>query len=158
MRSIRVWRITNKGYAESAFTSENARLWDGRFNSIGTPAVYTSGTLSLALLEILVQALDRSELKKNILFQDEIPEHPIKFPSLNQLPDQWNQISVSKASQFSGDQWINETIYSVLQVPSVVVAVEYNFIINPKHNLSRQIEISTVMSLPIDSRFFELHR
>lgn len=156
MRSIQVWRITNKKYAGSAFTGEGARLWGGRFNSVGTPTVYTSGTLSLALLEILVQTLDRSDLKKNVLFRAEIPENFIKIPSLNQLPDQWNQIPVSKDSQFYGDQWIKEMIHPVLQVPSVVVPQEYNFVINPKHKLFRQIEISEVMPLPLDSRFFEL--
>lgn len=158
MRSIQVWRITNKKYAESAFTGEGARLWGGRYNSIGTPAVYTSGSLSLALIEILIQTNDRSELKSKILYQANIPEKLIQTPSLKELPDQWNQIPVSKASQFYGDRWINEMIHPVLQVPSVVVPQEYNFVINPQHELFRHIEISEVMPLPLDSRFFEVPR
>jgi len=155
MSSVQVWRITDKKYANSAFSGEGARLWGGRFNSVGTPAVYTSGSLSLALLEILVQTNDRSDLKKKILFLAEIPENLLLAPSLNQLPDQWNRIPVSKASQFYGDQWINEKIYPVLRVPSVVVPQEFNFVINPQHKLFHQIKISKAQALPLDTRFFE---
>lgn len=154
MSTIEVWRITDKKYADSAFSGEGARLWGGRFNSPGTAAVYTSGSLSLALLEILVQTNDRSYLEKKIIFMAEIPERLIQKPSINKLPDQWNRIPVSKTSQLYGDEWISKKYFPVLRVPSVVVPQEFNYVINPLHDLFEQISISNSQSLPLDSRFF----
>lgn len=154
MNSIQVWRITDTKYKDSAFSGEGARLWGGRFNSPGTPAVYTSGSLSLALLEILVQTNDRSNLEKKILFRADIPEKLIQIPPLGQLPAQWNRIPVSKSSQLYGDEWIRNNKFLVLRVPSVVVPLEFNYVINPQHNLFEQISISDAQSVPLDSRFF----
>ena len=37
----------------AAFTGEGSRKFGGRWNSIGTPIVYTAGTQSLAILEVV---------------------------------------------------------------------------------------------------------
>lgn len=156
MSIVQIWRITDKNYADSAFSGEGARLWGGRFNSPGTPAVYASGSLSLALLEILVQTNDRSNLKKKILFRVEIPAEIVHAPPPDKLPKKWNNIPVSKDSQFYGDRWISEKIYPVLRVPSVVVPQEYNYLINPLHNLVRKISFPDAQPLPVDPRFFDI--
>lgn len=156
MRKIQVWRITDHKYANSAFSGEGARLWGGRFNSPGTPAVYTSGSLSLAVLEILVQINERSHLQNKVLFRADIPEKLIQTLSRNQLPDQWNHIPAAKSSQVYGDQWIASKKSPVLRVPSVVVPQEYNFVLNPLHQAFGKIDISDVQPIPLDPRFFEL--
>lgn len=156
MSTIPVWRITDKKYEDTAFSGEGARLWGGRFNSPGIPAVYASGSLSLALLEILVQTNDRSYLDKMILFRVDIPQKLIYTPSRNELPDQWNRIPAGKISQAFGDSWIASRTSPVLCVPSVVVPQEYNFVMNPQHELFGQIHISESQPLPLDPRFFEL--
>lgn len=155
MSTRRVWRITNKRYADSAFSGEGARLWGGRFNSPKTPAVYTSSSISLALLEILVQTNDRSNLEKMILFHADIPINLIQIPSPDQLPEQWDHIPVSKASQLYGDEWISNKKLPALRIPSVVVPLEFNYVINPQHELINQINISDSQSLPLDSRFYK---
>jgi RES domain-containing protein len=151
---IHAWRITDQKYADSAFSGEGARLWGGRFNSPGTPAVYASGSLSLALLEILVQTNDRSNLENKVLVRAEIAATFIQSPSTNELPVHWNHIPVSKASQRYGDRWIDDKTTPVLRIPSVVVPMEYNFVINPKHQDFNQITLSSPCPLPLDPRFF----
>jgi Uncharacterized conserved protein len=42
--------------AKAAFDGEGARLWGGRWNSPGRPAVYCAGHVSLAILEVVVHA------------------------------------------------------------------------------------------------------
>lgn len=49
------YRIVRQKYADLA--GEGARLYGGRFNPIGIPAVYSSQSISLSLLEILVHIL-----------------------------------------------------------------------------------------------------
>lgn len=155
MGAVQVWRISDKNYSDSAFSGEGAKLWGGRFNSPGIPAVYTSGSLSLALLEILVQTNDRSSLKKKILFRADIPAELINTLSLDQLSEKWNTLPVLKDSQLYGDRWINERLLPVLRVPSVVVPQEFNYVINPMHDLFRMIEITKAQPLPVDPRFYE---
>lgn len=50
-----VWRIVTARFAEEAFSGEGARRYGGRWNRKGIPMVYTAGSQSLALLEMLVQ-------------------------------------------------------------------------------------------------------
>lgn len=156
MGYLEVWRVTDKQFKNSAFSGEGARLWGGRFNSPGKKAVYTSGSLSLALLEILVQTNDRTNLKKKVLLKASIPEEIIFYPQVTDLPEQWNRIPVSKDSQRYGDNWIREEEYAVLKVPSVVVPVEFNYVINPKHPLFNQISISESQPIPLDPRFLNV--
>lgn len=49
-----VWRIVREKYAATAFDGEGAYRYGGRWNSQGRRVVYTSATLSLAALEMLV--------------------------------------------------------------------------------------------------------
>ena len=48
------WRIVQAHLADRAFTGEGSRHYGGRWNSKGFAVVYTSGSISLAILEILV--------------------------------------------------------------------------------------------------------
>lgn len=155
MKPIRVWRITHRKYADTAFSGEGARLFGGRFNSEGQPAVYTSGSLSLALLEIFVQTNDRAFFNKAVLLHADIPARFIHSPSTNLLPDRWDEIPYARASQLYGDRWLAQQKFTVLKVPSVVVPQEYNFVINPLHQDFDKIKISNALPLPLDPRFFE---
>ncbi len=53
------YRIARRPYA--GLTGEGARLYGGRFNPPGIPAVYTSQSIALAVLEILVH-IEKSEV------------------------------------------------------------------------------------------------
>ena len=154
MNTVQVWRITDRKYADTAFSGEGARVWGGRFNSPGIPAIYVSDTLSLALIEIIVQTNDRSNLKKKVLIRANIPENLIKVPSKSALPDGWNRIPASKDSQTYGDEWFRNGTNPVLKIPSVVVPIEYNYVINPAHKLFSTIEIAQAEPLSVDPRFF----
>jgi RES domain-containing protein len=152
MMSVKVWRITHKDYKESAFTGEGAKLFGGRFNSEGIPLVYTSGNLSLAMLEIMVQSNGRDYFKQCTVFYAEIPKHLITTPELNDLPGKWNQIPYGKQSQQFGDEWIKSGSSPVLRVPSVVVPIEFNFLMNPLHPEFSKIEIYDAENVSFDTR------
>ena len=48
------WRIVQAHVADRAFTGEGARRYGGRWNSKGFAVIYTSSSISLAILEVLV--------------------------------------------------------------------------------------------------------
>jgi len=150
--AVKVWRITHKDYAKSAFTGEGAKLFGGRFNSEGIPLVYTSGNLSLAMLEIMVQSNGRDYFKHCVIFYAEIPENLITIPVLNDLPKEWKQIPYGKQSQQFGDAWIKTGSSPVMRVPSVVVPVEYNFLMNPMHPEFSEININETENVSFDTR------
>jgi RES domain-containing protein len=52
---LTVWRIVAARFVEGAFSGEGARRFGGRWNRKGVPLVCTSGSQSLAMLEMLVQ-------------------------------------------------------------------------------------------------------
>src|SRR6266571_1768578 len=51
---VTAWRIVATRFASGAFSGEAARAEGGRWNSPGVRMVYTAGTISLALLELLI--------------------------------------------------------------------------------------------------------
>ena len=59
--AITAWRIVKARNAANAFDGEGARVEGGRWNSPGTPVVYTSQSAALAALELLVH-LGRSSI------------------------------------------------------------------------------------------------
>ena len=55
MKPLNVYRIVIDEYAEDAFSGKGAEKFGGRWNSVGSRCVYTAGSESLSILEILVQ-------------------------------------------------------------------------------------------------------
>src|SRR5207244_2028251 len=51
---LSAWRLTKTKLLASAWDGQGARKSGGRWNSVGIAVVYASGTLSLALVEVLV--------------------------------------------------------------------------------------------------------
>lgn len=150
--TVRVWRITRRQYQDSAFSGEGARLYGGRFNSEGFRAVYASSSLSLSLLELLVQIDDREYLKACVQFYADIPERLIYKPHMKDLPSGWEKIPYGKAAQEFGDKWIKNKQDAVLRIPSVVVPVEFNYVINPDHPDFGLIKISMAEDVKFDPR------
>ncbi len=152
--SRRVWRITHRDYKDSAFTGEGAKLFGGRFNSEGIPLVYTSGSLSLTILEIFVQNNDRDYFKNCIFFYADLAEELIFKPDPKDFPADWNQVPHGQTSQQFGDKWISGRKSLVMQVPSVVVPVEFNFVINPHHPDFHHISYREFNLVAFDERLF----
>ena len=58
------FRVVRRKYAD--LSGNGARLFGGRFNPRGVPAVYTSESIALALLEVLVH-LEKSEVPNDLV-------------------------------------------------------------------------------------------
>lgn len=149
------WRIVHQDFAASPFDGEGARLTGGRWNSEGTPVVYTAGTLSLALLEIIVHL----EIKEALQYFKAIPitfsDTLIEPVPANALPLTWNSTPPTFKTKTIGDEWIRQSASAILRVPSAVVPNELNFLLNPHHPDFKKIEIGDVIDLPADPRIFE---
>ena len=53
--------------------------------------------------------------------------------AVTDLPVNWQDISADPVGQKIGLKWLKAMEYPVLKVPSAIIPVEYNYIINPEH-------------------------
>ena len=130
---IRSWRLAHADYAAHAFDGEGARLYGGRWNSPGRPAMYTASSLALAALEVLVHLRSRQTLAHDMKSWIEFDETWITTVAPETLPAPWRQSRTPIETQILGDQWLASSETLVLQIPSVIIPEEWNFIINPLH-------------------------
>ena len=133
MGKITAWRITSEKYVGTAFSGEGAKEYGGRFNSVGTPVVYTSESVSLATLELLAKAGGRQRLSNRVVVPARFDESQVIAYDRENLPEGWDDRPYGPASQQVGDEWIRSEESLVLRVPSVVVPEEHNYLINPEH-------------------------
>ena len=117
--------------AKAAFTAldgEGARLFGGRWNSVGRPMIYAAACPSLAVLEVLVHL----DLPIDLMPDDyrllaiEIPgDAPVE--RLERTP------ADAETCLAIGDDFLTRGAALALLVPSVVVPQERNALINVRH-------------------------
>ncbi len=127
------WRIVKSRHASTAFDAEGARLYGGRWNSPGTRMVYTSSTISLAVLEILVHLQETSLLSSYSLISASFDDAFVERLDHSVLPDGWRAYPAPSELQRIGDEWVRSQRSAVLEVPSVIVERESNYLLNPAH-------------------------
>jgi len=148
MSAIKAYRIVKQKRAETAFDGEGAKIYGGRWNSLGVGCVYVASSASLAQLEMLAH-LDKSALLMNyVIFEIAIPSALIEeFPKA-QLPENWiDYPSPVKAAEI-GDSWLSDpNALLALAVPSAVnqLPFETNYILNPNHPMFEAVVSEAVM-------------
>lgn len=150
---ILAWRLVRPkhGSKEEAFSGEGARLFGGRWNSPGRPVVYTSESLALAALETLAHADRRRYARDYVAFKLHIPDAEVT--ELGEAPpEDWQDRPVSPGARQLGDHWLTEGSTAVLSVPSVLVPLERNYLLNPKHPHFARITIEDPVVFRFDAR------
>lgn len=139
---IRAFRLCKTRHLASAFTGEGARLNGGRWNSPGLAVVYTSSSLSLATLEVLVHLEDPAAFERVFSWTTvEIPEDTIETLDASGLTAGWNDDESQVISRVVGDDWLRSARSAALAVPSVVTVGEWNYLLNPAHPRLAEIRI-----------------
>jgi RES domain-containing protein len=131
-RAVTSFRIGDPAGAHPIFDAAGSALYPGRWNTPGSPLIYSSERYSTALLEKLVHGSGR--LPPNQHFVElTIPRGATyEMADAAHLPG-WDSLP-SVASQNFGEQWCNEKRSVVLFVPSVVARRDHNILINPAHS------------------------
>jgi RES domain-containing protein len=136
------YRVARRQYAD--LTGEGARLYGGRLNPPGIPAVYASQSIALAVLEILVH-VDKSEVPGDYVAM------AIRFSGRRvsrqpTYPAGINHIAVDRfRTSFYGSP--------VLRVASVIVPRDFNFVLLPEAD-GFDATIEWIEPLRFDSRLF----
>ena len=136
------------------FDGEGARREGGRWNPPGLPIVYTSGTLSLAALELLAHLTHDMELPEDLVaVAAELPDSlGITRVALPRLPSGWRRSPAPSALADIGSRWASEATTSVLAVPSAIIPEETNYLLNPRHPEFARIRVRRPRRFVFDPR------
>ena len=148
------WRLVKTKYLPTAWDGESAARFGGRWNSPGVAVVYTSGSLALALVEVLVH-LSAEILPAYSAVPVEFDPALVTAVDAAQLPRSWRESPPPAATQAIGDKWVGSGASAVLRVPSVVVPGEFNFVLSPAHRDFARIRIGTPAPFPFDPRLLQ---
>lgn len=146
------YRIVREVYQDD-ISGEGAEKHGGRWNSIGVPALYCCENRSLALLEVLANTYPGVVLTKYVIVTIEFPDTSKIFtPKENDLPENWHSVPLSSITKKYGDGILDKTQYLGIKVPSSVMPLEYNYVLNPKHPDYKKVKIKEKKPFVIDAR------
>jgi RES domain-containing protein len=149
-----VYRLCKQKYIND-LSGHGAEMNGGRWNGRGSPALYTSGSRALAVLEIAVHVPFGIIPINYYMIAIELPEEAdITKIAFTDLPENWNRNPPARSTQYLGDDFLKENANLVLRVPSATVKGEFNYIINPRHPDFNNVKVMMTEHFEFDSRLF----
>jgi RES domain-containing protein len=151
--TVAAWRIVQRRYVRTAFSGDGARKYGGRWNSPGVRMVYTSANPGLATLEVLVHIEDEREFRRQYrAIPVTFPEGLVEVLDPTSLPRNWAADPPPESLRRFGDRWTKEARTAVLKVPSAVLPLDFNYLINPLHPDFHRLVIGQPQTFRFDPR------
>jgi RES domain-containing protein len=151
---IHLWRIATDTptYGADDLSGAGAASGGGRWNKVGTPALYAANSIALACIETLVHPGTASLPLNRYLVRIDVPDDVWSRRTRLHPAVGWDAIPPGLVSIEAGDSWLLAGGSALLEVPSVVVPEESNVIINPKHPDARSLKATKVRKWLYDAR------
>jgi RES domain-containing protein len=150
---VYVWRVCKQKHESMAFSGEGGLYTPSRWMPQGFRVVYTAETLALATLEVFVHT--ESNKIPLIAIRASLPQTmAIEAVEMNMLPANWHQPTAYSALQKLGKNWLLSNRTPILKVPSVIVPVEFNYLLNPQHPDYEITQVSS-MRFQFDNRMWK---
>ena len=152
---VNLWRIGVDAptYFADDLSGEGARRVAGRWNREGSPMVYASSSIALAVLETLVHFSARDLPLNRYLVRISVDATVFAAAeTLNRPPVGWDAEPPSATSMDCGERWLSKGDSLLLRVPSVIVPEEFNVLINPRHVDAKRIKAEKVRRCLYDGR------
>ena len=147
------YRIFKTKYSDSWFDGKGAYLFGGRWNPPRTRVFYSSETLALATLEILVNVNDSSILSSfsyaSIGFES---SSVMKIEEIFDLPKNWRTRPLNEDTQAIGKRWYDDGMSLVLSVPTALLPLGRNYIFNVDHLDFPKLDLGKAKPIAIDDR------
>jgi RES domain-containing protein len=149
---ITVYRFAPTIYSND-LSGNGAKLYGGRWNSIGTPAIYTSFTISLALVELFIHKKTYEEIIVNQLMEITINDTIETKIDYQKLKTNWQDDA--GYCQYIGNQFLAMEQVGMI-VPSAVIEQENNLVLNPlSKDFLKKVKIKKIKSFSFDDRLFK---
>lgn len=144
-------RITTKPYIND-LSGTGAMLYGGRWNKKGIRMLYTSESLSLAVLEVIAN-LSSSKLKNLYCVELDFPDD-LEIKTVKKLPKQWNLFPYTGGTVKLGSRFIQQEDLC-LKVPSAIIPIEHNYLLNPMHDDYHKIRVTDARPFLLDQRIMK---
>lgn len=151
---MRVWRVCSKRHQR--FDGEGARRYGGRWNHPGISVVYTSGSLSLAAVELFIHVDIDIASADLVAIQADVPDSlATETVEVESLPKDWRRYPAPEALKDIGTAWAAKASTAILAVPSAVIPEERNYLLNPAHRDFKRIRIHKPIPFRFDPRMWK---
>jgi RES domain-containing protein len=118
--------------------------------------VYTSGSLSLAALELFVHVDIDIVPTDLVAIPADVPDSlTIDTVKIGSLPKDWRRYPAPEALKDIGTTWVAKGSTAILTVPSAVIPEEQNYLLNPAHRDFRRIRIHKATPFQFDPRMWK---
>ena len=145
----RIYRVCRARYAR--LDGEGAKLVGGRWNSPGRAVVYMAESVALAVIENLVH-MSRQDFPTGYVCIAAILPDGINITLEQDLRQRADLRDLGSPSL--GDWWIEASESAVLEVASVIVPNEHNYLLNPAHPDFAKIVTDPPALFHFDPRLF----
>lgn len=161
MSGITAWRIVSERFTVPPFDpldGEGAKTLGGRWNAKDVPMVYLSGAVSLAILEVLVHSGKLDQLASKVMLSVSFRPEDVRVVEAAELTARWFDDETAAETRRIGDEWVRSTETPILKVPSAVLPVEFNYLLNPAHPHFARIRATATakQKLPLDPRLLQM--
>ena len=150
-----VYRIQRAEFAqtrEDILSGMGAKLYGGRWNPAGIPLIYTAASPELAHSEFMIH-LKNLPPATSYLVVLQIPDENILEIKVENLPEGWRNRANMHLTQEFTKTWFKESKYLAMRVPSAIVPMSYNYLINPNHSDIEKVNIIQSELFIFDERF-----
>jgi RES domain-containing protein len=148
------YRIVKARHARTAFSGEGARIAGGRWNRPGDAVVYVSASLALAAIETFVHLGEDAVHLRFVHFRIDIPDD-VPIERCRRPPARWRAEPPEAPSMRYGSTWARRGRTAVLEVPSVIVPSEKNYLLNPRHRDFARLRVSRPAPFVFDPRMWK---
>ncbi len=147
-----LFNIRAEKYASSLLASGVANRWNKKDEFV----IYATESISLATLELLVHINSAQLNKKYKLLSIEVDDTcAIEHKTIENLPKDWRSFNAYSKLQHAGSEWYQSCKSIILQIPSVIIQQESNYIINTKHpDFDKKIKLLSSEDFIWDERLF----
>lgn len=149
-----IYRLATESYKDD-LSGTGSKMFGGRWNVAGLAAIYTAENISLAVLEILVNADKHSIPPSYFLLKLQVPDTlPFKLITHAGLKEKW--YTDFEYAQFIGSNFLASGKEAILKMPSAIVKDEFNFLLNPAHVDFKRINIKEAVPFELDIRLLKI--
>jgi RES domain-containing protein len=150
-----LYRISKREF--SAPDGMGGMFYPGRWHVAGFRVIYAAQSRSLAALEYLVHLNHISLLANNFVISTLFIPNSIaaEIADENLLNPGWTDFQNYRVTQSIGTNFLKEGKSLIYKVPSAIIQKEYNYLINPGHELMQHCKISDVSDFFFDKRLIK---
>lgn len=150
-----VYRLLQAAYRHEPLSGQGAALYGGRWNPKGLSLLYTTESPALSLLEVLVH-INPKRIPAYYLVTIEVPDSVHSYKE-EELPANWKATGSTQPlpSQTFLLDWLRTPASLMVSVPSSIMPIMANYLINPRHPLFAQCEVVRSEPLAIDERLYD---